>query len=87
MKLNGRHFHEQKNGELICEHRDLSVCEDCLASSVKLVDIYGAVYFIPDAAEREAILTELEEFRATTAATAPAPVASNADLLGWAATR
>jgi len=49
------------DGSVVCAHRDLSCCERCLAADEQLVDVYGAVYRVPDPAERAALLAELAE--------------------------
>jgi hypothetical protein len=49
------------DGSVVCAHRDLSCCERCLAADEQLVDVYGVVYLVPDAAERAALRAELAE--------------------------
>lgn len=53
MRINGvTGFHEQKDESIVCKHRDVSVCRECLEACEDLVDVFGVVYFIPDPAER-----------------------------------
>lgn len=50
-----RGWHEQKSGELVCPHRDLSVCPACAAANPEALDCYGVHFWIPlsDRAEME----------------------------------
>jgi len=52
-------FHEQKDGSLVCRHRDLSVCGEC-AKDPMVVEIFGA-HFI---AYNQEELTELKRIAA-----------------------
>ena len=42
--INGRKFHEQADGSLVCEHRDVTCCGDCIDASEDVVDVYGAAF-------------------------------------------
>lgn len=48
--------HNADDGRLICRHRDLSCCDACAAAHEEIVDVYGAHFWIADAAEREAMI-------------------------------
>lgn len=52
-------YRSNADGSAVCPHRDLSVCPKCLAADDRLVDVVGAVFLIPDPAERAAILADL----------------------------
>lgn len=47
-----RGFHEQADGTIVCPHRNTSCCPACLAAHEPLVDVYGAIYWVPDPIER-----------------------------------
>jgi hypothetical protein len=51
-------FRTNADGTAVCPHRDLSVCPAC-ASDPAVVEVVGAHYYIPDAAERARLLAEL----------------------------
>lgn len=40
------------DGSVVCPHRDLSCCPQCLASDPDLMDVIGAVYIVTDPGER-----------------------------------
>ena len=42
--INGRKFHEQADGSLVCEHRDVTCCSDCIEACCDVVDVYGAAF-------------------------------------------
>lgn len=47
-RMNPPHgWHEQANGELVCPHRDLSVCPSCVAANPEAHDCAGARFWIP----------------------------------------
>lgn len=47
------------DGSIVCMHRDLTCCPECLATDERLVDVYGAVFLVPDPAERAALQASL----------------------------
>jgi hypothetical protein len=51
--------HEQADGSFVCEHRDLSCCPACLAKYDTLVDVVGAVFYLPDPRDRAAIKAQM----------------------------
>lgn len=50
---------EQADGSAVCRHRDLGVCSRC-AEHPWYVEVYGAHYWLPDAADRRSIIMEIE---------------------------
>ena len=48
-------FNHNHDGSLICRHRDLSCCDACAAAHIHIVNVYGAHFWIDDAAERDAL--------------------------------
>lgn len=52
-------YHEQADGSVVCRHRDVSVCPACLAADECLVDVMGAVFYVPDPVERAELIVEL----------------------------
>ena len=52
-------FHEQRDGTVVCPHRDLSCCKECRGTDERLVEVSGVTFFLPDPADRAelAILT------------------------------
>jgi len=49
------------DGSVVCGHRNVSCCEQCLAADEQLVDVYGVVYRVADPTERAALLADLAE--------------------------
>lgn len=47
-----RGWHEQRDGALVCPHRDLSVCPTCDAETPEAVEVYGAHFWIATPEER-----------------------------------
>lgn len=41
------------NGNVICRHRDLSCCLDCVQMHEEIVEIYGLHYWVSDPQERQ----------------------------------
>ncbi len=65
MKRLPRPLRRGTQGEIACCHRDLSVCPACAAKyAPELVDVGGQHFWIPDAAEREALAREHAAFDA-----------------------
>ena len=58
--INGRKFHEQADGSLVCEHRDVTCCGDCIDACEDVVDVYGAAFHLTagERAEFAAIRSE-----------------------------
>lgn len=48
MLINGRSFREGAEGALACQHRDISVCDDCLDACPNVVNVPGAAYYVSD---------------------------------------
>ncbi len=42
-----RGWHEQKDGGLVCPHRDVSVCPECVAANPEAWDCYGVHFWVP----------------------------------------
>jgi hypothetical protein len=40
------------DGSLICNHRDLGCCKACAEAHEEIVEVFGAHFWIADAAER-----------------------------------
>ena len=51
-------FRTNADDSLACAHRDVSVCTSC-ASRDDVVDVYGAHYYVPDAADRAHLAASL----------------------------
>ncbi len=54
-------YRTNADGSAVCPHRDLTCCPDCVASDVRLVDVAGEYYFVPDPAERAALIADLAD--------------------------
>jgi hypothetical protein len=48
------------DGTVACPHRDLFVCAKCDAQHPEVVNVYEAFFWIPDEAERSAVIAEME---------------------------
>ncbi len=48
MLINGRSFRVGVEDALACQHRDISVCDECLAACPNVVNVLGAAYYISD---------------------------------------
>ena len=42
--INGHKFHEQTDGSLVCEHRDVTCCWDCIDACEDVADVYAAAF-------------------------------------------
>jgi hypothetical protein len=55
--------HIQADGSFVCPHRDVSCCPGCLSADERLVDVYGQVFYIPSASEREELARDMAATR------------------------
>jgi hypothetical protein len=44
-----RKFHRQADDSIVCPHRDVSCCEDCIVDHKNLRPMLGVVYWMTDA--------------------------------------
>lgn len=51
-------YRTNADGSAVCPHRDLSVCADC-ATHPHIVEVFGAHYHLPDAADRAELLAAI----------------------------
>ncbi len=51
-------FRRGHDDSLACRHRDCSVCRDC-AQIEGVVEVYAVHYWVPDPAERAALLASM----------------------------
>jgi hypothetical protein len=55
-------FDEQANGELVCPHRSMSCCDDCVATwAPNVVEVEGAHFWLSDPADRAALESFVDE--------------------------
>lgn len=65
MKRLPRGLRRGHDDSIACQHRDLSCCPECIEKHApNLVDVMGAVYWIPGEAERASLLAEIAEAEA-----------------------
>ena len=56
-----RNWHEQRDGALVCPHRDLSVCDRCADETPEAVECYGVHFWIGSPEERAEFAALAEE--------------------------
>ena len=60
MRINGvTGFKENADETIVCKHRETYACAECVAACEDLVDVYGAVHFVPGAAERAQLALDM----------------------------
>jgi hypothetical protein len=59
--INRAAYRYNADGSVVCPHRDLSACPDCVAADDYLVNVYGAVYLAVDPDERDDLLAMTAE--------------------------
>lgn len=50
---------ETMEGNIVCPHRDLSVCPTCADAHDEIVEVVGLHFWITDPAERAELLTAI----------------------------
>ena len=53
-------YRTNADGSVVCRHRDMSCCADCLAADERLIDVMGAVFLVDDADVRAALQAEVD---------------------------
>lgn len=51
-------YRTNADGSAACHHRDLTVCTNC-ATHPHIVEVFGAHYYLPDPADREALAEDM----------------------------
>jgi len=54
-----RGFRRGHSDDLACPHRDVSCCPVCAEDNPEILEIYGQHFWMPDAAEREGLRSEM----------------------------
>jgi hypothetical protein len=62
VKRLARGFRRGHDDSLACKHRDVSCCPECAKAHEEIVNVCGQHYWVPDAAERKALIAEMDAF-------------------------
>lgn len=54
-----RGWREHPTGALACPHRDVTCCPGCARSRVEVVEVFAQHFWIPDPAERAALVRQI----------------------------